>query len=93
MTAIAVAMLGIVLLATAILGVAGVAHELTRSRRGRRWLRRRRYRMQVRAELVGELVSHHLRVGRRVIAERLSKPVPVHMPRPAIPARGHAISR
>ncbi|NEE03645.1 hypothetical protein [Phytoactinopolyspora halotolerans] len=93
MTAIAVAMLAIVLLATAILALVGAVHELTRTRRGRRWLRRRRYRMQVRTELLGELVAHGLRIGRRAVAERLTRPVPVRLPRPEVVVSEHAISR
>lgn len=92
MTAIAIAMLGIVLLATAVLGVVGAVHELSRSARGRRWARRRRYAIQMHAETVREAAAHGLRVSRRTLAEQLAQPAPVHLPQPALRV-GHPVSR
>lgn len=75
MTAIATAMLGIVLLATAVLGAVGLAHELTQSARGRRWIRRRRAAASVRVGAVVDVLrlvtGRGLRTCRRVIAEYL----------------------
>jgi hypothetical protein len=93
MTAIAVAMLGIVLLAVAVLGLVGVAHELTRSARGRRWMRRRRYAMRVRAEAAADLVVLGLRAGRRITAQQLSRPMPTRAARPVIAVKQQLVSR
>lgn len=90
MTAIAIAMLGIVLVATVVLGIVGAVHELTRSARGRRWVRRRRYAMQVRADAFRGLTAHGLRVSRRALAEQLAQPAPVHVPQPALRVRRFA---
>lgn len=76
MTAIAIAMLGIVLLATAVLGLVALAHELTRSARGRRWVRRRRVALDMRADAVREVAGRRLRAGRRRVAEQLDRPAP-----------------
>lgn len=84
MTTIAVAMLGIVLLATVVLLAVGVVHELTRSRRGRRWMRRRRHGLEQRADAMYARASLLLRLARRAAAARLDRPVPTRLARPAL---------
>jgi hypothetical protein len=84
MTAIALAMLGSVLLASAVLALVGLMHELTHSPRGRRWIRRRRYAMQRRNDALVGFVFHGLRLGRRSLAEQLSRPAPVQLPQPPV---------
>lgn len=93
MTAIATAMLGIVVLATAVLALVGVAHELTRSPRGRRWVRRRRYAMSVRAQAIADLTVLGLRAGRRLVAHQLSRPVSVPARQPVIAVKQQLASR
>ncbi|NED96978.1 hypothetical protein G1H11_16855 [Phytoactinopolyspora alkaliphila] len=93
MIAIATAMLGIVLLAAAVLALVGVAHELTRSPRGRRWVRRRRYAMRVRADAFADLAVLGLRAGRRLVAQQLSRPVPAPARRPVIAVKQQLASR
>ncbi|NDL59384.1 hypothetical protein [Phytoactinopolyspora mesophila] len=87
MTAIALAMLGSVLLASAVLAFVGLMHELTRSRRGRRWMRRRRDAIDARTDALTGLVVRGLRLSRRSLAGQLSRPAPVQLPRPAAGVR------
>jgi hypothetical protein len=75
MTAVAAAMLVIVVLAAAVLGAVGAWHHLTTSRRARQRLRRWRYLSECRVLGWQAHVVHTVRVGRRAVAERLSRPI------------------
>lgn len=91
MTVIVIAMLGTVIIASAVLAVVSVAHELTRSARGRRWLRRKRGAVRRSVGTARELTAHGMRVARREIADQLSAPATepanraddLHRPAPA----------
>jgi dihydroxyacid dehydratase/phosphogluconate dehydratase len=75
MTAIALAMLGSVLLASAVLALVGLMHELTHSPRGRRWIRRRRYAMQRRNDaLVGFAGCDKTLPGMMMAMARVNRP-------------------
>lgn len=75
MTAVVVAMLAIVILATGILAAVGGYHHLAHSPHLRRRVRRWRYVASLRVYGVREQGVHVLRMTRRA-ADRLSRPVP-----------------
>lgn len=76
MTAVVVAMLGIVIVATGVLAGVGGYHHLAHSPGVQRRLRRWRYVMYWRLYGVRDRALHGLRVLRRAVADRLSRPEP-----------------
>ncbi|AYY12715.1 hypothetical protein EF847_08315 [Actinobacteria bacterium YIM 96077] len=76
MTAIAVAMLVSVLVASSVLIVAGMAHETSRSSRGRRWIRRNRSFLRARADASRIAAGRGMCRVRRGVAARLERPTP-----------------
>ncbi|WP_298327143.1 hypothetical protein [Haloactinopolyspora sp.] len=76
MTAVVVAMLGIVILATGIIVAVGGYHHLQHSPRVRRRMRRWRFVATSRVYNTRDRSFQVLRLTRRVVAERLSRPVP-----------------
>ncbi|WP_166351832.1 hypothetical protein [Phytoactinopolyspora limicola] len=92
MTAIAVAMLVSMLLASAVLGFVGLMHELTRSPRGRRWMRRRRYAIRRHVDATYWAGTRTLCAARRTLAAQLSRPAPVHLPPAAAPVARPVVS-
>ncbi|PSL05883.1 hypothetical protein CLV30_10334 [Haloactinopolyspora alba] len=75
MTAVVVAMLGIVVLATGVLAAVGGYHHFAHSPWFRRRVRRWRYVATLRVDEARESGAQLLRVTRRTVAERLSRPV------------------
>lgn len=80
MTAVVVAMLVIVMVATAVLAAVGAYYHLAGSAAVRRRLRRWRFLAVARMDDWREVLFHALRVVRRGIARRLVRPAPVARP-------------
>ena len=92
MTAVVVALLGCVVLATAVLAVVGAAHEASNSPRMRRRLNRWRVRRQYRAALFEQRMVHVMLRSRRVAANLLTRTDRPRVYRPPTPARlGHSL--
>ncbi|TDD64170.1 hypothetical protein E1262_28995 [Jiangella aurantiaca] len=94
MTAVVVAMLAIVMVATAVLAAVGVYYHLAGSAAVRRRLRRWRFLAVARMDDWREAVFHGLRVTRRALARRLVRPAPAAAPAAvAQPAPAAAVAR
>lgn len=92
MTAVVVALLGCVVLATAVLVVVGAAHEASNSPRMRRRVNRWRARRQYRAALFEQRLVHVMLRSRRAVADLLTRTDRPRAYRPAGPARlGHTL--
>ncbi|RIQ25240.1 hypothetical protein, partial [Jiangella rhizosphaerae] len=82
MTAVVVAMLAIVMVATAVLAAVGAYYHLAGSSAVRRRLRRWRFLAVARMDDWREGLFHGLRWARRAIARRLARPAPAARPAP-----------
>lgn len=76
MTAVVVAMLVIVMVATAVLAAVGAYHHLAGSAAVQRRVRRWRFLVIARMDDWREAAFHVLRLARRGLARRLSRPAP-----------------
>lgn len=87
MTAVVVAMLVIVMVATAVLAAVGAYYHLAGSAAVQRRLRRWRFLAVARLDDWRETTFHLLRVARRGIARRLARPAPAPAAAPEAEAR------
>lgn len=87
MTAVVVAMLAIVMVATAVLAAVGAYYHLAGSPAVQRRLRRWRFLALTRIDDWQQAMFHGLRVVRRGLAQRLIRPAPQPATRPAALAR------
>lgn len=81
MTAVVVAMLAIVMVATAVLAAVGAYYHLAGSPAVQRRLRRWRFLALTRMDDWQQAVFHGLRMARRGLAQRLTRPAQVPVPR------------
>lgn len=93
MTAVVVAMLMIVMVATAVLAAVGVYYHLAGSAAVRWRLRRWRFLALARLDDWRDAAFHGLRLTRRAVAQRLTRPATAPVPAPAPAAQPAALPR